>query len=194
MISEKIVIDNDFIKKWSPQYDEPNIGDDYSEYEDIIKKVSEEFSQTGTLSKEIFKKIYNWKAARALHYVDLTKFDDYAESIRKAIHAPEDHKLSILDDLYGIGVPVASTILHFIYPSVFPIMDIRVTQALYYNGYLKAKTITPNNYVNYRKKILDIQQESKCTLREIDTALFAYHKKKLQPELRAVGKVTACYS
>jgi len=82
-MSEKKVIDNDFIKKWSPQYYEHNIGDDYSEYEDIIKKVSEEISQIGTLSKEIFIKIYNWKAVRALHYVDLTKFDNYGRVSEK---------------------------------------------------------------------------------------------------------------
>lgn len=134
----------------------------------------------------------DWKASRVKGIVKLDKFDDYAEGIKKAFQAQEEKKLSILDDLYGIGVPVASTILHFIYPSVFPIMDVRVTEALYYSGYLNAKTRTPNNYVEYRETVLDIAQESKNTLRDVDKALFAYHKKKLEPELRAVGKAKTC--
>jgi len=192
MISEKIVIDNDFIKKWSPQYYEPNIGGDEPEYEDIIKKVSEQVYKLDTLSKEIFIEIYNWKASRALHYVDLTKFDEYAEGIKKAIQAPDEKKLSILDDLYGIGVPVASTILHFIYPSTFPIFDVRVAEALYYNKCLDSKGRTPANYVNYCNKILKIKDSTNSTLRDIDIALFAYHKKELQPKLRANEKSKGC--
>lgn len=92
--------------------------------------------------------------------------------------------MAILDELYGIGVPVASTILHFIYPSIFPIMDVRAAEALYYSGYLNAKSRTQNNYANYRRVITDIAQQNKCSLRELDKALFAYHKKKLEPEVR----------
>jgi len=71
-------------------------------------------------------------------------------------------------------------------------MDIRVAEALYYNEYLKAKERTPDNYINYRKKILEIKQKTNSTLGEIDTALFAYHKKELQPELRANEKSKGC--
>jgi len=120
------------------------------------------------------------------------KYDDYSEGIKKVLQSQEDRKLLILDDLYGIGVPVASTILHFIYPKVFPIMDVRASEALYYLGNLKAKGRNPKNYVNYRKEILNINQKTNCTIREIDKAFFAYHKKKLQPEFHANEKNKEC--
>lgn len=184
----KIVIDDNFIKEWHPKYDKPEIGGDYAEYENLIEEVSR-----GTISKPIFIRILDWKAPRVKGIIKLDNYDDYAEGIKHALQAPEDRKLPILDDLYGIGVPVASTILHFIYPSIFPIMDIRVSEVLYYSGYLTAKSRTQNNYVKFRRVILNVAQQSKCTLREIDRALFAYHKIELKPKIRsAIGKAKRC--
>ena len=187
IIMEQIVrnclVDDNFVKKWHPLYDDSDIGGDYFEYEEIIKKVSTEISQ-GTISKSTFIDILDWKAPRVKGIIKLDNFDYYAKAIKKALEPPENHKLTILDDLYGIGVPVASTILHFIYPSLFPIMDIRVAEVLYYSGYLKAKSRTQNNYNNFRRVILNISQQSQYTLREMDRALFAYHKIELEPKIR----------
>lgn len=168
-------IDTEFIKEWEKHYDKSEIGGDYLEYNNIIRDVSNEV-KLGTITKNTFIKIIEWKAARLKGIIKLDNFDIYAEGIKKATQATENKKLSILDDLYGINVPVASTILHFIYPSIYPIMDIRVAEALFYLGYLKSKTRTQKNYENYRKVISNIAQESKCSIREIDRALFAYHK------------------
>ncbi len=184
----KIVIDDNFIKEWHPKYDKPEIGGDYAEYENLIEEVSR-----GTISKTIFIHILDWKTPRVKGIIKLDNYDDYAEGIKHALQAPEDRKLSILDDLYGISVPVASTILHFIYPSSFPIMDIRVAEVLYYSGYLTAKSRTQSNYVKFRRVILNVARQSKGTLREIDRALFAYHKIELEPELKsAIGKAKKC--
>jgi hypothetical protein len=64
------------MEKWCPEYDCLNVGGDDAEYKQIIKEVKEEISQTCTLSLELFKKIYNWKAARAIHHVDFSKFGE----------------------------------------------------------------------------------------------------------------------
>ena len=172
---EKMSIDGNFIKKWGPLYDKPEIGGDYIEYENIIKEVAVDISE-GALTKPTFIRILDWKAPRVKGIIKLDRFDDYSKGIKRALEAPDDRKLSILDDLYGINVPVASTILHFISPSIFPIMDIRVAEALYHFGYLKAKSRTQRNYNHFCKVILNIAQETKFSLREVDRALFAYHK------------------
>lgn len=177
---KKISIDDNFIKEWEQRYDEPEIGGDYAEYESIIKEVANEVTK-GTLTKSTFIRILDWKAPRVKGIIRLDRFYDYQEGIRKALEAPENRKLSILDELYGINVPIASTILHFIYPSNFPIMDVRVAEALYFLGYLNAKSRTQNNYINFRQVVMNIAHESKCSLREVDRALFAYHKIYLEP-------------
>lgn len=171
------IIDDDFIEKWHPLYDNSEIGGDYIEYEQIVEKVSSDISSRGTILKSTFYDIINWKSARTKGKLR-SDYTYYEDAIRKVLAVPVQQKLSILIELEGIGVPVGSTILHFIYPLIFPIMDARVTDVLYDFGYLKAKIKSINNYSKYHKVILDIESQSKYSLREIDRALFAYDKTK----------------
>ena len=79
--------------------------------------------------------------------------------------------------LPGIGAPVASTILHFICPEIFPIYDFRTTEVLYRLGCLKSKTVSNIRYPEFQSVILNIRTELvHYNLRQIDRALFAYHK------------------
>jgi len=107
--------------------------------------------------------------------------------MRRCFDAPEEDKLAILDELYGIGVPVASTILHFMYPDRYPIMDVRTVEVLNFAGYLKSKQRNQRQYIPFRATILALMQQYRCSLREIDRALFAYDKKELAPKLRNRG-------
>ena len=77
-MQREIVIDNNFINKWSPQYDEKGIGDDYAEYESLIQEVSRGVSK-GTISKPTFIRILDWKASRVKGIVRLDDFEYYAE-------------------------------------------------------------------------------------------------------------------
>ena len=170
------IIDDDFIEKWHPLYDNSDIGGDYIEYEHIVEKVSYDVSTQGTISKSTFYDIINWKSARTKGKLR-SDYTYYADTIRKVLAALEHQRLSILIELDGIGVPIGSTILHFIYPNIYPIIDVRVANVLCNFGYLKAKTRSINNYKKYHKVILNIESQSKYSLREIDRALFAYDKK-----------------
>lgn len=177
-IEKKIIIDKDFVKQWHPRYDEEGVANDYIGYEDVLKVVSEEISQ-GFITEATFFRILNWKAPRVKGKIRKNDFNYYNKGIQRAIAASESEKLKILTGLQGIGVPVASTILNFIYPDQFPIMDIRVTEALINLGYLQVKSRSLANYPRYRQVILRIVQESGCSMRNVDRALFAYHKIEL---------------
>ena len=186
-----ILIDAKFIDYWKKYYVEDDIGGDDEKYIEILEKVSKELSQ-GTITKDTFIDILRWKTTRLTGIVRLDEFSNYEVGIKEAYNALEDdQKLSILDDLYGIGVPTASTILHFMYPSDFPIMDIRVAETLLDSGYpiktTKYLRKTKNsvryyvscagNYAPFCAAIRDIANESRRTLRDVDKAIFAYHKK-----------------
>lgn len=180
------MIDDAFIGKWHPQYDQSE--HDEKEYQKIVADVSKEVPKIHTISKSTFERILNWKAPRVKHFVKLEEFDDYAKGIKQALQASEERKLAILDDLDGIGVPVASTILHFIYPRSFPIMDVRTAEVLYFLGYIKSKQRDQKRYVPFRFAILGIQQQyPQWSLREIDRALFAYHKREREPKTRGAS-------
>jgi len=178
-----IKIDDAFIEKWHPKYDK--LEGDEEDYKTIIAKVSNELSQKGTVSKDTFIDILDWKAARVKGIVRLNEFDTYEKAFRKCFKAPNDEKIAILDELYGIGVPVASTILHFMYPQSFPIMDIRTVETLHYAGYIKSIARDRERYIPFQSTILKIAKDyPKWSLRQIDRALFAYHKIYLEPKIK----------
>ncbi|MEA1985753.1 MAG: hypothetical protein U9N13_08920 [Euryarchaeota archaeon] len=153
-------------------------GGDYIDYGKIIKSVSYDVSTQHTLSKSTFYDIINWKSARTKGKLR-SDYNYYADAIRNVLAAPEHQRVSMLVELQGIGVAIGSTILHFIYPEIFPIMDVRVINVLRNFGYLKARVQSISNYKKYHKIILGIEGQSKYSLREIDRALFAYDKIEL---------------
>jgi hypothetical protein len=182
---KKIIIDDAFIEKWHLRYCEH----DEKEYERIILAVLNDITRMGTISKLTLERIVNWKAARAKGYVKWKNFGKYKKAFRTALSSWEDQKIAILDDLPGVGIPMASTILHFIYPKIFPIVDFRTVEALQKGGYLdKSKSKyrfrdTIQGYNCFRRTILNIAQRCPTrSLREIDRALFAYHKIELDPK------------
>lgn len=184
-MTKKLVIDDSFIEKWYLKYDCLNVGGDDADYIQIIKDVEEEVSKIGTLSEKIFRKIYNWKAARAMHHVNFSKFDDYEKAFKQAmIDALKSPKKTIenFDDLPGVGIPVASTILHFIYPKDFPIVDFRTIEVLKEADYSLDKSMgyyrdTSKGYCEFRDVTLNIAKKyTKGDIRKVDKALFAYHK------------------
>lgn len=178
-------IDDNFIKKGQNNYDE----NDENEYEEIKKLVKEDIKKNETISFPSFEKLYKWKTrGRSFHNVEMKDYNElYSVNIKIALNLPDNKKIYMLNGLPGIGIPVASTLLHFIYPDTFPIIDERTIIALQYFEYLdKNKSVyqlrdSSEAYNRYRNEILKIQKKCKesWNLREIDQALFAFEKKEL---------------
>jgi hypothetical protein len=105
-------------------------------------------------------RILNWKAPRVKGIVRLNEFSAYKEGIRAACGAEENENLKILVQLYGIGAPVGSTMLHFIYPSSFPIIDIRTAETLHHAGRIKSKSTDLLHYGPFRSEMLNIAKEN----------------------------------
>jgi hypothetical protein len=82
----------------------------------------------------------------------------------------------IVDDLVnsqGIGYPMASAILKFIKPEVFPIIDVRAYRALrglkpYYSTY------TYQKYVDYTNDLIELAKTLNRPLREMDEQLYCF--------------------
>jgi hypothetical protein len=82
--------------------------------------------------------------------------------------------------LPGVGAPSGSTIIHFIHPQSMPIIDVRTVGVLHEAGLIKTKQSDCAHYEEFRKVIDTIKRSHPSwTLREIDKALFAYHKRVL---------------
>jgi hypothetical protein len=177
-------IDDAFIKEWEPRYDLTE--DDEPNYQKLLCLVAQEMNSLGTISKETFKEIWKWKGAmRVFDRVRINEYDTrYAEAFRRAASEPPERKLAALlapgVKLPGVGAPTGSTIIHFIHPKSMPIIDVRTVEVLFEAGLVSTKQRDLGHYEEFRKAIECIRDRcpSWC-LRQIDRALFAYHKQVL---------------
>ncbi|AXK67325.1 hypothetical protein CN645_30795 [Burkholderia sp. IDO3] len=73
------------------------------------------------------------------------------------------------------GFPMASAILKFIRPAIFPIMDVRAYRAL--TGIQPSyATYSYEKYISYAQKVTNIARQLNRPLREIDEQLYCYDK------------------
>lgn len=171
-------VDDRFVANWHPKYDD--FWHDEEDYQDILKNVRAEIEKMGSIKKDTFEKIYKWKAPRSWHLVEFDKYSIYEYVIRKIVEEDPKRKLPNLVVLPGVAVPTGSTILHFIFPDNYPIMDMHTISAL--EDLYGINIISPPTHVEYsrfRKRVMDIFDElNNWNLRHLDRALMAYDKTK----------------
>ena len=169
-------MDEEFIDKWS------NIDVGEYEYNNIVKLVKNDIETQHTISESTFDRIINWKSARSKGNIHKQKYEEISKTFTEILSI--ENKLEKLKGIYGIGISIASCILHFIYPDVYPIVDFRTIEALQSLGHIDKDVKMTNirddieGYDSYRSIILDISKKVKRKLREIDRALFKFHKIK----------------
>lgn len=179
-------IDDAFIAEWERKYDETE-NDEYEtatgwsirpKYRPLITHVAEEMRSCGIISEATCKRIYTWKAARAINSVTWSRWTDvYAPALWEALSAPVEKKLLSLRGLMGIGAPTGSTILHFIYPDSMPIIDQRTVGVLFKAKRISTERTGFDQYEEFRAAINAIRRKCpRWSLRQLDRALFAYHK------------------
>ncbi len=85
-----------------------------------------------------------------------------------------------LIDCAGIGMPMASTILKFLRPDVFPIIDVRAYRALYGKKLSWPPGAVERNIDRYLSYVSDVKALSKSIrrpLRDIDEQLYCFDRK-----------------
>jgi len=207
--------DRDFIIEWESEHCEcEGAYDDDHEYQEIIKAVRKNMDHVNTIHSDTLKRILKWKDTRerVKTHVDWKAYDTiYAPrfTLIASGFISDHHKLFILiwdkseltkklpvasgtlvnihGKARGFGIPIASTVLHFMYPDTYPIIDIRTAETIY----LSCRIKSPNRgdyrtYDSFRSVILELKKKTGCTLRQIDRALFAYHKEIIQPKMNGV--------
>jgi hypothetical protein len=171
-------IDDQFIQIWHPRYDQTE-GDE-PQYKRLLNKVAVEMTTNRSLTIQTFTEIMNWKSARVKGRIDWPAFDTYTNAIRQCQVVSGMDRMRLLCDLPGIAAPVASTLLQFIYPSLFPIIDQRTVGVLRHFGYVRYKSTDIAQYPAFMAAILAIRDRCpKWTLREIDRSIFAFHKQNV---------------
>jgi len=183
----KLRIDDDFVRQWHPRYDDTEC--DEPQYQSILRAVASDLSASGTISRETFLDIWKWKKAiRKIGAVRMDQYEAiYRQAFRLAASDPPERKLARLltpgIKLPGVEAPSGSTLLHFMHPQLMPIIDVRTVEVLFEAGLISGKQRNLAHYEEFRHAIDEIRR--RCpgwTLRQIDRALFAYHKQILEKQ------------
>jgi hypothetical protein len=192
LVEPALRIDDAFIATWGPRYDEKD--KDEGEYQRLLRRVREERATSGRISVETFAAILFWKWkdlnwARNSRHVKWDSYDTvYASELAREIW-PSNVSDFALDEgigdrtrelagLPGLGVPTASTVLHFLAPDKVPIIDRRTAEVLFKADVSKNEKTDEIGYLFFRSTIRGVlaRCDRPWTLRQLDRALFAYHK------------------
>jgi hypothetical protein len=140
----------------------------------------------GYLERKELLEVIEWKAGhRTLGRADSGNTDWQIEEItRAALTAPEGIQHRILTLLDYVGVRTASAILAIVYPDRETVMDVRALEALRRFTLLGEITTRLDAYcdphlppyIQYRDLCVSLTPRTGCSLRNLDRALWAWHK------------------
>ena len=171
-------IDAGFIATWKTlhQRKETTYGQRYHE---LIDRVREESASGAFLRPETLREIIGWKSARSRGRIDWDNYSKYQAVFSRATGTSLD--VHSLVGRPGFGYPYASTVMHFAFPGLIPIVDVRTIGALRSLGLLEERetfyTSTFPGYEDYVDVVRKLAADNPgATLRDIDMALYAYNK------------------
>ena len=144
-----------------------------------LKNLFSEIRDNKTLTINDLRRVSLWKIYRVLEISDelIKKLNSLAKD--KSANIFDDKVKEIIVDLTnsnGIGFPMASAILKFLRPDIFPIIDIRAYRAIF-DKKLYSSQYSIDIYYNYVKEIYLIRDKLKLPLDKIDEQLYEFDKK-----------------
>lgn len=132
-----------------------------------------------SVSIDDLRRVALWKMNRVLNVPDhlLTKLG--ALAVKHDLTHRDAFSKTLIEELVksdGIGYPMASAILKFLRPDIFPIIDVRAYRALNGERIYQAK-YSYELYMVYIDKLLEIANKKDLPLNKIDEYLYAFDKK-----------------
>jgi hypothetical protein len=138
-----------------------------------------QLNNSSAITENELRRVSLWKSNRVLSVPPATLGKLNALATIPNISLKDPLVKDVIDQLVlaqGIGFPMASSILKFIRPDLFPIIDVRAYRALtgtkpYYGTYSYKK------YIAYAEQLTDLARQLNRPLREIDEQLYCYDEK-----------------
>ena len=160
----------------------------YDDGTDIRNRISAVEAGDYRENRDIINEIVLWKMNRRPQVTEeLIDAIFSLKEIKTPLQVLTDEKTGrVVEKLLqtkGMQLPMASTVLHFYYPEIFPIIDQRAYRELYAMDYPKTMTKIPmltELYLKYIKDCWEYQQE-KCpeiAFSQIDKVLYQLDKEK----------------
>ena len=130
----------------------------------------------GYYTREEFLTVCEWKTSRSRPMVERNAAAIVERATRRALGATDEgEQMHALIQLEGVGVPTASTLLHFARPDDYPILDVRALESLGQNP----RSVYPVAYwLDYLHACRQLAQHHKVSVRILDKALWQHSKER----------------
>jgi len=165
-ISKKNIIE--YANRYTSQYSEQG-----RLVEEEMKKLLQK--QRYLTRKELIK-IGHWKSPRPGRHYESEENDDLLvkEVTQFSFHTRSGiAQIKSLLILKGVSWPLASVILHFAFPTKYPIMDFRVVWSL---GWQQPPSYNFRFWVMYCDRVSSISRKYNLPIRTVEKALWKYSK------------------
>jgi hypothetical protein len=178
--SEKVEISREFVGENSARYDEV-LGLKYTGDEQRLKAWLAGQSKPKCLDMSHFLDLAMWKSTRPKRHYERNS-DAFVRRVTELAFQTSDDRLRLhtLTALDGVGVPVASAILHFAFPHRYAILDVRVLRTLTSAGLWlrdEAHSFTLAGWLEYIQLMRRLAKKLALDLRDLDKALWAFDKR-----------------
>jgi hypothetical protein len=142
--------------------------------EDQVAAAGRRARERGYYTRDDARTVYRWKARRSEGRFAVVDERTVRETTRRAFAAQDEtERIETLTSLPGVGVPVASALLHFAFPDAYPILDVRALESL---G-VKRRSVYPASFwVQYVAFYRALAAEQGVSLRTLDAALWQHSK------------------
>ena len=131
----------------------------------------------GHYTRAEFIEVCGWKTVRSRPKVAANSARAVVDATRRALTAGDDEamRMSALLELAGVGVATASTLLYFVFPDDYPILDVRALESL---G-VKPRSIYPVSFwLAYLDSCRTLARTAGVSIRTLDKALWQHSKER----------------
>lgn len=123
-----------------------------------------------------FIEVCGWKTVRSRPKVAANSARAVVDATRRAMAAGDEAtRISALLELEGVGVPTASTLLYFVFPDDYPILDVRALDSL---GVKPRSTYPISFWLAYLSACRTLAARAGVSIRTLDKALWQHSKER----------------
>lgn len=139
----------------------------------------------GHYTRAEFIEVCAWKSVRSRPKVAANSEAAVLDATSRALAADDEtERISALLELEGVGVPTASTLLYFVFPDEYPILDVRALESL---G-VKARSGYPVSFwLGYLSACRELANRAGVSIRTLDKALWQHSKERAAEGGRALS-------
>jgi hypothetical protein len=129
----------------------------------------------GHYRRDEFLTVCDWKTSRSRPRVERNDAVAVEAATRIGLGSGgERERMQALIELNGVGVPTASTLLHFAFPEDYPILDVRALESL---GYVTTRSVYPIDFwLAYLEACRELAKRHEVSIRTLDKALWQHSR------------------